>query len=163
MTFFTPIGNMVFLDYSALLWFLKTIQGMCQCLRIYCFHLHVPMHGMLNDQTCLRGLLHYRQLYDTLHNRPVSLLHHQSQPICFNNEQHSDIFFMVENEPLYVNAYIFSERSDYFTAMFRCKIRMSNQKVLEVPDYPKKEMFFRFIGISVSGQLHSHYVYRSCV
>ena len=41
--------------------------------------------------------------------------------------------------------------------------RESNEKVLEVPDYPKKEMCFRFIGISVSGQLYSHYVYRSCV
>ena len=42
----------------------------------------------------------------------------QSQQASFNNKQHSDVVFMVENEPLYANVDLLSRRIDYYAAMF---------------------------------------------
>jgi alpha-tubulin suppressor-like RCC1 family protein len=53
----------------------------------------------------------------------------QSQENTFNNQEHSDVVFMVEDEPLYANVDILSQKSDYFAAMFR--------RVVNVPHYSK--------------------------
>ena len=56
----------------------------------------------------------------------------QSQQASFNNKKHSDVVFMVENEPIYANIDALSQRSDYFTAMFRCKKRERIERVVTV-------------------------------
>ena len=62
----------------------------------------------------------------------------QSQRESFNNQLHSDVVFMVENEPIYVNVDILSEKSDYFAAMFRCNMRESLvERVVQVPNCSK--------------------------
>jgi len=43
----------------------------------------------------------------------------QSQQASFNSKEHSDVVFMVENEPIYANSDVLSQKSDYFAAMFR--------------------------------------------
>ena len=47
----------------------------------------------------------------------------QAQQDSFNNPKHSDVVFMVENEPIYANVNVLSEKSDYFAAMFRSNMR----------------------------------------
>ena len=61
----------------------------------------------------------------------------QAQRESFNNQLHSDVVFMVENEPIYANVDILSEKSDYFAAMFRCNMRESLERVVQVPNCSK--------------------------
>ena len=57
----------------------------------------------------------------TIDSKPSTI--RQSQQASFNNKEHSDVVFMVENEPIYANIEVLSQRSDYFEAMFRCNMR----------------------------------------
>jgi RCC1 and BTB domain-containing protein len=61
----------------------------------------------------------------------------QSQQASFNNKEHSDVVFMVEDEPLYANVDILSQKSDYFAAMFRSNMRESIGRVVKVPHCSK--------------------------
>ena len=61
----------------------------------------------------------------------------QSQQTTFNNKEHSDIVFMVENEPIYANMEVLSQKSDYFAAMFRSNMRESIEGVVTVPECSK--------------------------
>ena len=61
----------------------------------------------------------------------------QSQQASFNKKELSDVVIMVENEPLYANAALLSRKSDYFEAMFRCNMRESIERVVEVPNCSK--------------------------
>jgi alpha-tubulin suppressor-like RCC1 family protein len=61
----------------------------------------------------------------------------QSQQASFNNKEHSDVVFMVENKPLYANVDILSQKSDYFAAMFRSNMRESIERVVQVPHCSK--------------------------
>merc|ERR1719276_537136 len=58
----------------------------------------------------------------------------QSQLASFNNKEHSDVVLMVENEPIYANIELLSQKSDYFAAMFRCNMRESIEKVATISD-----------------------------
>ena len=42
----------------------------------------------------------------------------QLQEVSFNNKEHSDVVIMVENEALYGNVDVLSQKSDYFAAIF---------------------------------------------
>jgi hypothetical protein len=44
---------------------------------------------------------------------------------------------MVENEPVYANVDVLTEKSDYFAAMFRSNMRESIERVVEVPNCSK--------------------------
>ena len=61
----------------------------------------------------------------------------QSQHASFNNKLHSDVVFKVENEPLYANVDVLTQKSDYFAAMFRSNMRESIERVVQVPNYSK--------------------------
>jgi hypothetical protein len=61
----------------------------------------------------------------------------QSQQASFNNKAHSDVVFMVEDEPLYANVDVLSQKSDYFAAMFRSNMRESIERVVNVPHCSK--------------------------
>ena len=58
----------------------------------------------------------------------------QSQQASFNNKEHSDVVLMVENQPIYANIELLSQKSDYFAAMFRCNMRESIEKVATISD-----------------------------
>jgi alpha-tubulin suppressor-like RCC1 family protein len=62
----------------------------------------------------------------------------QSQRVSFNNKQHSDVVFMVENEPLYANVEVLTQKSDYFAAMFRSNMRESIERVVNIPNCSKE-------------------------
>jgi hypothetical protein len=57
----------------------------------------------------------------------------ESQQASFNNKLHSDVVFKVDNEPLYANVDVLTQKSDYFAAMFRSNMRESIERVVEVP------------------------------
>jgi alpha-tubulin suppressor-like RCC1 family protein len=61
----------------------------------------------------------------------------QSQQASFNNNQHSDVVLMVENQPLYANVDVLTQKSDYFAAMFRSNMRESIERVVQVPNCSK--------------------------
>jgi hypothetical protein len=44
---------------------------------------------------------------------------------------------MVENEPLYANVDVLTQKSDYFAAMFRSNMRESIERVVQVPNCSK--------------------------
>jgi alpha-tubulin suppressor-like RCC1 family protein len=56
----------------------------------------------------------------------------QSQEASFNNKQDSDVVFRVENESIYANVGVLSQKSDYFAAMFRSNMRESIERVVSV-------------------------------
>jgi hypothetical protein len=61
----------------------------------------------------------------------------QSQQASFNNQEHSDVVFMVENQPLYASIDVLTQKSDYFAAMFRSNMRESIERVVNVPNCSK--------------------------
>ena len=74
---------------------------------------------------------------------PSPSLIRQFQQATFNNKDQYDVVFMVENQPLYANVEILSQKSDYFATMFRCQMRESIEKVVKVPNCTKKV----FLGV----------------
>jgi hypothetical protein len=61
----------------------------------------------------------------------------QSQQASFNNQKLSDVVLMVENQPLYANIDVLTQKSDYFAAMFRSNMRESIERVVNVPNCSK--------------------------
>ena len=61
----------------------------------------------------------------------------QSQQASFNNQELSDVVFMIENQPLYANVDVLTQKSDYFAAMFRSNMRESVERVINVPNCSK--------------------------
>ena len=58
-----------------------------------------------------------------------------------NNEQHSDVVFMVENQPIHAKAGILVARSEYFQAMFECNMRESIERMVKVPNSSRRLFF----------------------
>jgi hypothetical protein len=48
---------------------------------------------------------------------------------------------MVENQPLYANVDVLTQKSDYFAAMFRSNMRESIERVVQVPNCSKAAFF----------------------
>ena len=58
----------------------------------------------------------------------------QSQKLSFNNKDHCDVVFMVEQEPIYAKTDILTQKSDYFAGMFRSNTRETINKVVGIPE-----------------------------
>jgi hypothetical protein len=58
----------------------------------------------------------------------------ESQQASISNQEHSDVVFMVENQPLYACMDVLTQKSDYFAAMFRSNMRESIERVVNVPN-----------------------------
>ena len=58
----------------------------------------------------------------------------QAQQSQFNSKDHSDVTFIVENQPIYGNIQLLSRKSQYFEAMFRSNMRECIEGVVVVPD-----------------------------
>ena len=103
-----------------------------ECISIPCL-----AEGLREDnviQITKRGYQHFTVLVD-----PNPSIIRQSQRDSFfnNTKQHSDVVFMVENEPIYANVDVLSQKCDYFAAMFRSGMRESLERVVEVPNCSK--------------------------
>ena len=51
-----------------------------------------------------------------------------------NDEEFSDVTFMVENEPVYAHKALLAQRSNHFAAMFRSGMRESTERVIPIPN-----------------------------
>ena len=58
------------------------------------------------------------RLYCTVLTDPFPSSIRRSQLLHFNNKEHSDVTFIVEDQPLYANIEILSRKSEYFEAPF---------------------------------------------
>jgi alpha-tubulin suppressor-like RCC1 family protein len=63
----------------------------------------------------------------------------QSQQASLNNQEHSDVVFKVENEPLYGIVSVLTQKSDYFEGMFRSNMRENIERVVNVPNCSKEK------------------------
>jgi RCC1 and BTB domain-containing protein len=61
----------------------------------------------------------------------------QSQQASFNNIENSDVVFKVDNQSLYSNIKVLTQKSDYFEAMFRSNMKESNERVVNVTNFSK--------------------------
>jgi hypothetical protein len=75
----------------------------------------------------------------------------QSQQAYFNNKQHSDVVFKVENETLYANVDVLTQKSDYFAAMFRSNMRESIERVVQVANCSKAAFLHVLEYLSLDG------------
>jgi RCC1 and BTB domain-containing protein len=55
-----------------------------------------------------------------------------------NDEEFSDVTFMVEDAPVYAHRAILAQRCDHFAAMFRSGMRESVERVVPIPDISRQ-------------------------
>ena len=105
-------------------------HGKLECCSIPCLVEGLREHNVVQISS---GSLHCAVLVDP--TSPSSI--RQLQQTSFNNQEHYDVIFMVENEPLYANVDFLSQKSDYFAGMFRSNMRESIERVVTVPNCSK--------------------------
>jgi RCC1 and BTB domain-containing protein len=71
------------------------------------------------------------------HAVPVTAVYTSQILSMVNDEEFSDLTFMIENEPIYAHRAIISKRSDTFAAMFRSGMRESTERVITLPNISK--------------------------
>jgi hypothetical protein len=107
---------------------------------IKCFSFPCLVEGLREHNVVqISGNFHCAAMIDP---NPSSI--RQSQEASFNNKNHFDVTFMVENESLYANVDTLSQTSDYFAAMFRSNMRESIERVVQVSNC-SKEAFLRVL------------------
>ena len=101
-----------------------------QCLSIPCLVEGLREHNVVQISS---GPRHGAVLVDPA----TPSIIRESQQASFNNKLHSDVVFKVENQSLYANIDVLTQKSDYFAAMFRSNMRESIERVVEVPNCSK--------------------------
>jgi alpha-tubulin suppressor-like RCC1 family protein len=66
-----------------------------------------------------------------------SSIRQSQQALSINNQEHSDVVFMIGNQPLKV----LTQKSDYFAGMFRSNMRESIERVVQVPNCSRAAFF----------------------
>jgi RCC1 and BTB domain-containing protein len=69
---------------------------------------------------------------------PVSAAFISQNRAMVNNEEFSDVTFLVENEPVYAHRVILAHRCDHFAAMFRSGMRESTERFIPIPNISKQ-------------------------
>lgn len=70
----------------------------------------------------------------------------QAQTLQFDNKEHSDLTFVLENEvPIYANVDVLIRKSQYFEAMFRSKMRESTEGVVVLPENISRAVFLKLL------------------
>jgi hypothetical protein len=64
---------------------------------------------------------------------PVTTAYSAQIRALVNDEEFSDVTFMIENGPIYAHRAILSQRSEHFAAMFRSGMRESSERVIPIP------------------------------
>ncbi|KAL7556435.1 hypothetical protein ACA910_020346 [Epithemia clementina (nom. ined.)] len=65
---------------------------------------------------------------------PVTLSYRQQMKTMVNEEEYSDVTFLIENEPIYAHRAILAQRCEPFGAMFRSGMRESVERVIPIPN-----------------------------
>ena len=69
---------------------------------------------------------------------PVTLSYRQHFRALVNDEEYSDVTFLIENEPVHAHRAILAQRCEPFAAMFRSGMRESVERVIAIPNVRKK-------------------------
>jgi RCC1 and BTB domain-containing protein len=69
---------------------------------------------------------------------PITATYTSQIRALVNDEEFSDITFMIENEPIYAHRAILAQRCDHFAAMFRSGMRESVERVIPIPNISKQ-------------------------
>jgi alpha-tubulin suppressor-like RCC1 family protein len=104
-------------------------------VKIECFSIPCLVEG-LREQNVVQissGSCHCAVLVNPISPSSIRL----SQEASFNNQEHSDVVLMVENQPLYAKIDVLTQKSDYFAAMFRSNMRESIERVVNMPSCSK--------------------------
>lgn len=80
---------------------------------------------------------HKSPLARGIHSVSVSVSYSAQIGGLVNDEEFSDVTFMVENEPIYAHRAILAHRSEHFAAMFRSGMRESVERVINIPNVSK--------------------------
>jgi hypothetical protein len=64
---------------------------------------------------------------------PVTTAYSAQIRALVNDEEFSDVTFMIENQCIYAHRAILSQRSEHFAAMFRSGMRESVERVIPIP------------------------------
>lgn len=67
---------------------------------------------------------------------PVTPPFLQSMRDMVDDEEYSDVTFIVDNQPVYAHRAILSKRCEHFAAMFRSGMRESIEREIHIPDIP---------------------------
>jgi len=70
----------------------------------------------------------------------------------------SSCFMVEENEPIYANIEVLSQKSDYFAAKFRCNMRESIERTVTVPDCSKSAFMHVLRCLYMDGFTVNHVV-----
>lgn len=65
---------------------------------------------------------------------PVTLSYRQHMKSMVNEEEYSDVTFLIDNEPVYAHRAILAQRCEPFAAMFRSGMRESVERVIPIPN-----------------------------
>jgi RCC1 and BTB domain-containing protein len=101
-----------------------------KCFSFPCLVEELRQHNVVQISS---GSAHCAVLVDSTNPSDIR----QSQQASFNNKEHSDIVFKVENHSLYSNIGVLTQKGDYFAAMFRSNLRESIERVVNVPNCSK--------------------------
>ncbi len=71
---------------------------------------------------------------------PVTSSYFSQMRAMVNDEEFSDVTFIVEGQPVYAHRSILAQRCDHFGAMFRSGMRESVEKTIPIPD-TSREVF----------------------
>lgn len=64
----------------------------------------------------------------------VSVAYSSQIRALLNDDEFSDVTFLVEGEPIYAHRAILSQRSEHFAAMFRSGMRESTERIISIPN-----------------------------
>lgn len=64
---------------------------------------------------------------------PVTTAYTAQIRALVNDEEFSDVTFMIEGQPIYAHRAIISQRCEHFAAMFRSGMRESVERVIPIP------------------------------
>lgn len=69
---------------------------------------------------------------------PVTTAYSSQMRALVNDEEFSDVTFLVEDQPVYAHRAILAQRCDHFAAMFRSGMRESVERMVPIPDISRQ-------------------------
>jgi len=81
---------------------------------------------------------HSIDLVGGVNTLPVSTAYSSQMRAMVNDDEFSDVTFMVENQPIHAHRAILAQRCEHFAAMFRSGMRESVEKMVSIPDISRQ-------------------------
>jgi RCC1 and BTB domain-containing protein len=73
-----------------------------------------------------------------MHALPVTTAYTSQIRALVNDEEFSDVTFMIEGQPIHAHRAILSQRCEHFAAMFRSGMRESTERVIPIPNISRQ-------------------------